>query len=279
MSIKNSVGANLPGKKAANHPDDVTYVRTLLNFHIFFNPTFQKEKFKPLPIPMFVDTKMDETIRAIRVFQMYELKIQQPSGRIDPRDPTIKALVLGDVPGMPKAETLAPFEDRFRNKLLRISEDDFLNFYDLNGEIRKMIDLLLNDPNADDRYIRHMYLQGDTEVQDTRLEEYIKNPIAGVTTPGPIDFFCSVKGRIKEEGMSLPLEGLTRLIARIAGEMRAGYSGYFVCDAKHALNLSASTTGPYAASKNIGDWFQAQFANTNSIYHCFPSILKDTEYH
>lgn len=279
MSVKGSVGAKVNGRRADNLPNDVTYVRSLLNFHILFNSAFKNENFTVLPIPMFVDQDMTETIRAISTYQMYMMKVQQPSGRIDPHDATIKALVLGDVPGMPRPDTHAPIADRIHNKLLRVKDNDFLAFYDQNGEIEKMIDMLLENKNADDGYIRHMYLNGnDTEVQDYRLENYIKNPIAGVTTPGPIDFLCSVKGRI-EEGMEMSQDNLTRLVARIAGEIRAGYSGYFVCDAKHSLNLSPSTTGPYAASKNVEEWFKTKFADRNSIYSCFPSILTDTEYH
>src|SRR5262245_43595023 len=151
MGLYGSVGAKKDdGRRSENYPQDVRIVRKLLNIHIKYNPQFRKDGFAQLPLNG--THEMSETIRAIMEYQMYMLNNQQPSGRIDPLDNVLKALINGDVPGKPAppAELLAPIEDQIHNQLTRAYYSDDWGPLVLDqetvGEIKSMIKLLLYDP-------------------------------------------------------------------------------------------------------------------------------------
>lgn len=278
MGLKGSVGANKrDGHKSENFPNDVLCVRNLLNIHIKHNRVFKGEKFTQLPTNGTRD--MSETIRAIRTFQMHVLTPPKryPTGRIDPGDETLKALVLGNVPGQP-TEPLAPIRDQIHNQLIRALHYDYWALYDSfegtdENEIKRMIELLLYDPKADDQYIRDRYFEGDSQLKDERLESYIKKAEPN-TVPPPISFTCSVRGLMKTVDDKLKYKStdeVVRFLVRISGEMHVAYGQYWQYDSE-TLSMEPSVKGPKAASLNVAAWFKMKFSDPHSIYHCFPSI-------
>jgi hypothetical protein len=277
MGIKSSVGAKKEnGNVSENRLYDLFYIRALLNFYILFDPLFKREKFFQ-PLSTAIRGDMGETVRAIMTFQMHYLKSPRPSGRIDPRDATIRLLEAANVPGMPKVENLAPIEDRIHNRLLRAYESDYLDMFDGNREIKCMIDMLLYNKDVDDAYLRNRYLDGDRVAVDPRMVDYIAKA-APTTPPRAIDFTVSVRGRIKAHGLGhRSTDGFVRFIVGIADEIRTGYNAFIITSGQHALSLSESANGPFAAYKNVEDWYEKRFSDGNSIYSCFPSIRNDTK--
>lgn len=275
MGLKGSVGANKrDGRKSENYPNDVLCVRNLLNIHIKYNPVFVKERFTQLPV--IGTTKMSETIRAIKTFQMHVLSSQKPTGRIDPGDNTLKALVLEEGVNRP-TEPLAPIADQIHNQLIRALHSSDLNIFDSDkgreGELKAMIKLLLYDPKADDSYIRDRYFEGNSELKDKRLEEYIKKAEPN-TVPRAINFTCSVRGLMKTPEGKLKFkstEEVVRFLARVSDEMYVSYSQYQLYIVE-TLSMRSSIYGPKAAATNLEIWFRAKFADPHSIYHCFPSL-------
>ncbi|HMS43005.1 MAG TPA: hypothetical protein PKE69_22440, partial [Pyrinomonadaceae bacterium] len=276
MSIRGSVGAKKAnGQKSENYPEDVFYVRVWLNRQILWNPIFKKAGFKKQLSTIIAIADEKETIQAIKAFQMYILKIQNPPGRIDPSSRTMEMLEFSGTPGYLNPDDFATKEAKTDLKLIAVSKSNLL-LLDLKGEIRCMVDMLLNNPNVDDRYLVNRFYEGESQRVDPRMEQYIKDANPSIPPP-PINFEYRLKNRlINEEEKYLTTESFFKFIVRLAMEIHSGYTAHFTFTGKHTLSLSPSNNGQYAASKNVEDWFKARFADKNSIYSCFPSLLTET---
>lgn len=276
MGLKGSVGANkASGSRSENFPNDVLCVRNLLNIHIKHDLYFTKENFRQLPINGTHD--MGETIRAIKMFQMHVLKIQRPTGRVDPGDATLKALVLGEVPGQ-LTEPLAPIADQIHNQLIRAFHYDYWGLLGLaeglEGEIKSMIKLLLYDPEVNDSYIRDRYFVGESPTKDPRLENYIKEADPNTVPPFVNTITCSVRGLMKTEDGKRKyksIDEVVRFLARVSDEMYVAYCQFYEYE-KDTLYQDPSIYGQKAAATNVKVWFKIRFADPHSIYHCFPSL-------
>jgi hypothetical protein len=135
-----------------------------------------------------------------------------------------------------------------------------------------MINLLLYDPDADDRYIRDRYFEGEAQTKDQRLEDYIKKADPDKIPP-PINFTVSVRGLMKTADNKLKYKStddVVRFLVRVSGEIHVAYTQYWEYD-KATLSMDPSVKGPKAASLNVAAWFKMKFSDPHSIYHCFPS--------
>ena len=269
MGLKGSVGdKKTKHVKSENYPADVASVRAFLNFHILFNPSMKREIKAQLPI--LGGGPMEDTIYAIRVFQLYVLKDRAASGRIDPRDTTYNALI-GKVDGMPVAETLAPAKDRLHNKLLQLLHDDLRDIYlaksldpaseaGLKPKLCILNKLLL--PDVDDAYLA-----------EATVWEYVTKDQPGITLGGPIKE-CQAKGYLIA-GMKRThsIEAFANLISdlyekEILGALQelnkatSGESG------AQRYKLDGTMSELYMATTNVQQWIIQHNKNKKSIYSC-----------
>ena len=255
MGIKGSVGGKKNKKNADNNHSDVVFVQGLLNYHIMFNP-----KMRALATFPLTGGDMPQTIAAIVFFQRDVLGHSPATGRIEPGDKTINAL-MGKVDGMP--EVVAPAGDRLHKKLLEARNDDFLGLY-LGDEIEVktcMIDLLLL-PDVDDAYLA-----------EAVVYDYLNKNQPGIKLGGQPKESYLKKALIKEMDKKYSTEAFVGLINRLySNEILGGLQEYNKAANVETAAIRFKEDGTRSelsiAIENVQEWLLQHNKNPKSIYHC-----------
>lgn len=272
MGIKHSVGdKNDMGKKAENRPEDVAIVRQLLNFQIIYNISFSNKKLKDIHyLPLHGIGDMTATIDAIRAYQLLILKLPGKTGRIEPNDVTIKAL-LGTMVEMAgyhrEAEIHAENKALAKYKLLQALNSDELEYMDLNGETKCLIELLLK-PDADDKYIPPTL--GITSASLQNLE-YINNAPNDRPPSPPETKATSLLDYIEQNCRSKhTISDFINMLIKKQVEIEDALNQFRHTDDWTRISFAddARTIGPGAAYKKLMVWFINQKLNKNSVYSC-----------
>lgn len=272
MGIKCSVGdKDDKGKKAVNLPEDVALVRQLLNFQIIYNISFSNNKLKDIHyLPIHGIGDMTATIDVIRAYQLLILKLPGSTGRIEPNDTTIKAL-LGTMIEMAgynrEAEIHAENKPLAKYKLLQALNSDELEYMDLDGETECLIELLLK-PNADDKYIPETIGVTTANLQNLA---YIQNAPNNTPPSPPETTATSLLTYIEQNCRSKhTISDFIDMLIKKQVEIKDALNQFRNTDewTRNSFADDARTIGSGAAYRKLMLWFITQKLNKNSIYSC-----------